>query len=77
VQRLPNIALAELYDKSKSDLCGKAIFAGQITWVCVNVFVRVAKVLSISQLEISTAAFSASAAVTYALLINKPQHVSV
>ncbi|KAL2075135.1 hypothetical protein VTL71DRAFT_77 [Oculimacula yallundae] len=49
----------------------------QVTWMVVQVLVRAARGLPISQLEITACAFAACTFVTYVLWWNKPQAVTV
>jgi hypothetical protein len=77
IQRLPDITTAELQDKSKGDIFVKTIAITQVFWVALQITVRAAKGLAISQLELAVAAFSVCAIITYLLLIPKPQGVRV
>jgi hypothetical protein len=77
ISRLPNITEEEIHDKSKANAFVKALAAVQIFWVCVQVIVRIARGLAISQLELMVTAFSICATVTYVFLISKPQGVQV
>lgn len=77
IQKLPDITTAELQDKSKGDVFVKTIAITQVFWVALQITVRAAKGLAISQLELAVAAFSVCAIITYLLLIPKPQGVRV
>jgi hypothetical protein len=77
ISRLPNITKEEIHYKSKANIFIKAIAALQIFWVCIQVIVRSARGLAISQLELSVTAFSVCAIITYIFLIPKPQGVRV
>jgi hypothetical protein len=77
IKNLPEMATAEIHDKSKSDFFVKAVAVIQIFWVFVQVIVRSAKGLAVSQLELVVTAFSVCAILTYICLIPKPQGVRV
>ena len=77
ISRLPNITEEEILDKSKSDVLVKALAALQVFWVTVQVIVRTARGLAVSQLELVVTAFSICAIITYIFLISKPQGVQV
>jgi hypothetical protein len=70
---IPNLSEDEINDKSKSDIFTKFIAAGQVLWISVEIIARVARGLSISQLELATSGFSACAVIIYILNLKKPQ----
>ncbi|KAH8784742.1 hypothetical protein BGZ57DRAFT_940473 [Hyaloscypha finlandica] len=72
---LPQISEAELQDRSKSDAFVKAVALFQILWAIVEVIVRLARKLAISQLELAVIAFAACAVVIYGLHWSKPKSV--
>jgi hypothetical protein len=72
---LPQISEAELQDRSKSDAFVKAIALFQILWAIVQIIVRTARKLTISQLELAVIAFAACAVVIYGLHWSKPKSV--
>ena len=72
---LPQISEAELQDRSKSDAFVKAIALFQILWAIVQITVRTARKLTISQLELAVIAFAACAVVIYSLHWSKPKNV--
>lgn len=73
--RLPNISETELADRSKSDSFVKVIALFQIFWATVQIIVRIARHLVISQLELSVIAFGACAILMYALYWSKPKNI--
>lgn len=77
IQRLPQVSLKEIEDKSKSDAFIKGIAVLQVLWLVVQVIARGAKGLPVSQLEIAVLAFAACACLTYAFSWAKPQNVAV
>lgn len=77
IPKLPGITKEEIHDKSKANFLVKAIAAVQVFWVCVQVIVRSARGLAISQLELMVTAFSICAVITYIFLLQKPQNVEV
>ena len=77
IDKLPDIATAEIHDKSKSSIFVKTVAAVQVFWVLIQVIVRAAKGLAVSQLELAVTGFSACAIITYILLIPRPQGVQV
>jgi len=77
LKKLPCITKGEVNDKSKGDSFTKAIAVGQISWTVIQVCVRGARGLAISQLEIAVIAFSFCAAVIYAVQWLRPKDVGV
>jgi hypothetical protein len=75
LQSLPNVSLEDIDDKSKSDMFARLIAIAQITWIVLQVIVRAAKGLAISQLEVAVLAFSVCAITIYALNWKKPKGV--
>ncbi|PMD34475.1 hypothetical protein L207DRAFT_517611 [Hyaloscypha variabilis F] len=75
IEKLPGITAAEIHDKGKSNAFTKVVAILQVFWISVQVIVRRARGLTISQLELVTAAFSLCAIITYSFLIQKPQGV--
>jgi hypothetical protein len=74
---LPNIPTANLDDKSKDDIVIKLIAIFQVFWFVLQVIVRAAKGLNISQLEIAVTAFAVCAIITYLLILPKPKGVQI
>lgn len=77
ISRLPNITKEEIHDKSKANFFIKALAVVQVLWVCIQIIVRNARGLAISQLELVVTAFSVCTIITYIFLIPKPQGVQV
>jgi hypothetical protein len=75
--RLPCITLAEINDKSKSDMFVRIIACVQISWVVLQVIARAARHLAVSQLEIAVLAFATCAIIIYALNWKKPKGAQV
>jgi hypothetical protein len=75
IESLPRITTAEIHDKGKANVFVKALVILQVLWICVQVIVRGARGLTISQLELVVTAFSLCAIITYQFLISKPQGV--
>jgi hypothetical protein len=73
--RLPDISETELADRSKSDAFVKAIAIFQILWATIQIIVRTAKKLVISQLELAVIAFATCAIIMYVLYWSKPKNV--
>jgi hypothetical protein len=69
--------LSDINDKSKSDAFARTVSVAQITWIAVQVFIRVVRRLAVSQLEIAVVAFSACAIFIYVLDWKKPKSVLV
>jgi hypothetical protein len=74
--KLPHISEEELEDKSKSDSFVKTIAVFQIIWATIQIIVRTARKLAISQLELAVIAFAACAVVIYLLYWSKPKSAS-
>jgi hypothetical protein len=70
--RLPYISPDELQDRSKSDSLVRTIAVGQILWVSIQILIRAARHLAISQLEITVVAFASCAVAMYGLNWYKP-----
>jgi hypothetical protein len=75
IPKLPSITKEELEDKSKSDPFVKAIAIVQISWATLQIIVRAARKLPISQLELAVLAFAACAVVIYGLYWAKPKGI--
>lgn len=75
--RLPDISVAEIDDKSKSDGLMRLITVFQILWLCIQVIARAVQGLAVTQLEISTVAFAFCAVIMYGLCWTKPKGVEV
>lgn len=73
--RLPFITTAELNDRNKSDSLVRLIAIVQILWMIIQIIVRAARHLAISQLEIAVAAFAVCAVAIYGLNWEKPKGV--
>jgi hypothetical protein len=65
----------DVEDKSKTDWLLRALAVVQISWLIVTVIVRGAVGLSLTQLELSTAAISTMAVFTYAAYWWKPKDI--
>jgi hypothetical protein len=77
LSRLPYLTSDELQDRSKSDSLVRLIAIGQILWIIIQILVRAARHLAISQLEIAVVAFACCAVAMYGLNWNKPKGVQV
>ena len=75
--RLPYISPDELQDRSKSDSLVRTIAVVQILWVSIQILIRAARHLAISQLEIAVVAYATCAVVMYGLNWYKPKGVEV
>lgn len=75
--RLPYVSPDELQDRSKSDTLVRTIAVGQILWVSIQILIRAARHLAISQLEIAVVAFASCAVAMYGLNWYKPKGVEV
>lgn len=69
---LPDIAIEEICDKSKSNGFAKSIICLQAAWFCTQLIVRVAQRCSVSLLELNTFAHAICALLLYALWWHKP-----
>jgi hypothetical protein len=76
IHRLPSISTHEITSKTKSDTLAKTIALLQTIWFLIQVITRASKRLPISQLEIATLAYIASALLIYILNWAKPQGVT-
>jgi hypothetical protein len=73
--RLPYITSEAIEDRSKSDSLVRVIAVTQILWNVVQVLVRGARHLAVSQLEITVIAFATCAVFIYILNWSKPKGV--
>ena len=73
--KLPFISKEEIEDKSKSDAFVKIIAIVQISWATLQIIVRAARKIAISQLELAVLAFAACAVVIYCLYWTKPKNI--
>ena len=77
IQKEAPITEDEINNKSKSDAFGKTVAIAQILWFCINIIIRGARRMTVSQLEIAVTAFSACSVVTYLIKFSKPIGVVV
>ncbi|QSZ32941.1 hypothetical protein DSL72_002524 [Monilinia vaccinii-corymbosi] len=75
--RLPNVTLAEINDKSKSDMLVRVLATAQTLWILVQIILRAVGGLEVAQLEIAVVAFSTCALLIYILNWSKPKGVQV
>jgi hypothetical protein len=71
----PIISKEEIKDKSKGDAVTKGLVLIQTTWFLLQCVARGAQRLSITELELATAAFALLNVITYALWWDKPLNV--
>jgi hypothetical protein len=76
IHRLPYISYFEITSKTRPEPLAKTITIFQATWFIIQVITRAAKHLPISQLEIATLAYVASALLIYLLNWTKPQGIT-
>ncbi|EPE32599.1 hypothetical protein GLAREA_07733 [Glarea lozoyensis ATCC 20868] len=77
ITSLPDVSVREIEDKSKGDAFVKGTTVLQVLWLIIQVIVRGARDMPVSQLEISVIAFTACALLTYSFSWSKPQNVTV
>jgi hypothetical protein len=75
VVSLPRLTEDDINDRSKSDALVKAITAFNVLWLVVQLIVRAAQHLPVTQLEIVTLSFALCSLATYMMLLNKPQDI--
>jgi hypothetical protein len=71
----PIISKEEIKDKSKGDAVTKGLVLVQTTWFLLQCVARGAQHLSLTELELATAAFALLNVITYALWWDKPLNV--
>lgn len=76
IEKLPEVPMAELEEKGKGDPVAKALALLQTTWFAIQLVLRAAERLPITQLEIATVAFVVCSSITYIATWAKPQNVS-
>ncbi|KAJ5210344.1 hypothetical protein N7491_010150 [Penicillium cf. griseofulvum] len=74
IEKLPYMSQDSLDDHG-SDLVVKFLTLLQISWMFIQLGVRLGRNLPTSQLEIFTLSFAICSSITYIMLINKPQDV--
>lgn len=77
IEYLPDIQNEAISDRSKSDALIKFLALLQILWLIIQLIARRIRSLPSSQLEVVTVAYAACSAVTYFILLSKPQSVGV
>lgn len=75
IRALPRTSSDEIEDRSKSDALVKVLTAGQVLWLVIQLILRAAQGLAVTQLEIVTLAFALCSLATYAALLHKPKDV--
>ena len=75
ISSLPNLSEEDISDRSKSDALVKAITAFNVLWLVIQLIVRAAQGLAVTQLEIVTLSFALCSIATYMLLLSKPQDI--
>lgn len=75
--KMPNITEQEINDKSKSDGLVKLIAILQVLWLVIQLIARSIQNLPFTQLEITTAAFAATAIIIYCIDFIKPKDVNI
>lgn len=73
---VPNISEEDIWDRSKSDKFAKGVAFVQIGWLLCDIIARAVVGLSITPLELFTAAFILPTVTTTFFWWNKPQNVS-
>jgi hypothetical protein len=76
IKKLPEVAEAQIKDKSKGDAIVKTLAIIQVLWLAIQLTLRKTEDLPATQLEIMTLAFAACSSVTYLLNWYKPQSVA-
>ncbi|KAJ9653063.1 hypothetical protein H2198_007725 [Neophaeococcomyces mojaviensis] len=72
---LPKLSQHDISDRSKSNGLTKFLTAAQVSWLAVQVIVRVAQQLEVAYLEITTLSFVVCAIGTFASWYRKPYDV--
>jgi len=55
---LPNIFVRDLKDKSKADVCTKALASVQTAWLLVQIIARASQHLAVTPMELTSAALA-------------------
>ena len=75
IEKLPYMSQDSLDDHSNGDLVVKLLAFLQVSWMFIQLGVRLSRRLPTSQLEIFTLSFATCSSITCIMLINKPQDV--
>ncbi|CAI7575857.1 unnamed protein product [Penicillium glandicola] len=75
IDKLPYLSQDSLDDRNSGDIIVKLLALLQISWMFIQLGVRLSRNLPTSQLEVFTLSFAICSSVTYIMLINKPQDV--
>jgi hypothetical protein len=73
INAIPSISVDAIDDKNKGDVIVKVLTLVQIVWLIMELAIRGAARLPVSQLEIVTLAFAITSILTYGMLWSKPQ----
>ncbi|KAL6796141.1 hypothetical protein GGI42DRAFT_362182 [Trichoderma sp. SZMC 28013] len=76
IKKLPDIKLADIEDKNKSDALVKLLAVMQVVWIVVQLCGRVYYGLPFAPLELTTVAFSVTAIILYSIEWEKPKDVN-
>jgi len=77
IKRLPDIRPEDIADKSKSDGLVRLLALVQVSWLIIQLIVRLINRLPASALEISTLAFAVCAVIIYLIEWHKAKDISV
>lgn len=72
---LPEIKEKDICDKSKADMCTKALALGQTTWFLIRLVCRVIQNLPVTPLELASAALALTSPTTLSFWFRKPMDV--
>jgi hypothetical protein len=73
IKAIPPTSVEEINDKNKGDVVVKVLTLVQIVWLIMELAIRGAARLPVSQLEVVTLAFAITSILTYAMLWSKPK----
>ena len=65
VNKLPDLSVDDILDKSKVDFSTKRLAIVQILWLIITFFIRVKKGLAVTQLEVLTVTFALCSTLAY------------
>jgi hypothetical protein len=76
IGKLPELSTEQVSDLSNEDVLVKLLAVSQITWLCLQLGMRLGQGVPTTQLETMTMGYALCSAITYFLLIDRPKDVT-
>jgi hypothetical protein len=75
ITRLPHMTDDEIDDLNKGDAFVRLLAVCQISWLCIQLIIRLSRKLPTTQIEVVTLAFAVSSIITHGLFYSRPKDV--